>query len=313
MQRSHIRSRKAFLAFGLALATSSCYISAPIAAAAGSSSVITSQICNGAFTPPTIGEPVTGYSTTSSSVVVKGTGAPGVTLTILVNGVTKATTSVAGDGTFAAEVPVALGGNSLVAREKDACNNTKESTEVIISREQLSSGDNNSGDGNSGAGPLDHGSVPGMSGGSVPDKKPSSGGNKTIESPKITSLREGEVVYVDHIWVGGTGRAGSIVIIYVNSKEAARVVVDEDGAYGVDVRLDPGSNTIKAVQEYGGKRSESRPWHVVYEPRGVGKNADGNRLIATIAVVAAATLPVAAGGVWIVYRRLIIGRRGKIL
>ena len=275
----------------------------PAAHAATSSSTINSHICNADFIAPAITEPMNGYSSTLSSVTVKGTGEPGMTVTLRVNGVSKAVTTVAGDGAFAVQVPLVVGTNTLVAREKDECNNIKDSSGVVVERRQEpqptpepgGEGGSPSGGARSNRQGQARSGSPSVSDGSIGDeeKSPADEGDEN-EAPTINNLKEDQAVEGESIWVAGTAQPGSIIIIYVNGKEAARVVVGEDGTYGVEVALELGENTIKAVEERDGKRVASRTWHVTRLQKVARKESSDVSGILWVTVAAAGVLAVIA-------------------
>lgn len=304
MRWRHVRSSFYIAALAGGFALLGTVASAPRSLAA--SSTIKSQICNAGFVAPAIVEPLTGYRSTASNVTVKGTGEPGMTVSVLVGGQPKAATVVAVDGVFSVQVPLAIGNNILVAREKDECDNVKDSPEVTVTREQEPAPAPGPGPtkkpGSSPAsrrGAAGFGSFPNVSGGAIDSGEKPSQQEEGVDAPKITSLKEGQVVRIGRVWVAGTGQPGSVVIIYVNGKEVARVIVGEDGTFGAEVALKPGENTIKAVEERDGKRIATRTWHVTYVQEVAREVADVRWILWTF-VLMTALLAVLLG--WLGYR-----------
>lgn len=303
------RNKAFFTVLLLAALLHGSIVAVPTAYGASSSTNVTSHVCNVNFIAPVISDPASGGKTEASSVVVKGVGEPGIALTVFVNGQPKAATAVAGDGNFAVQVPLVVGLNTLKAQEKDNCGNTKDSSEVTVEWLQVSEptpnpeGNNGS---NGSSSPQNTGGSGGVAG--LPDtsdnsigggEKPPTGQSGDEEAPKITSLTEGEQVSSSRIWVAGTAQPGSIVSIYVNGKEVARVAVGEDGTFGVEVTLKPGENAIKAVGERDGKRIASRTWHVAYIPKVAAQRPDNQWIQWTVLLMIPLLLLSAA---WFAYR-----------
>jgi len=69
------------------------------------------------LTAPTITSPVSGSSTTNSSVIVTGTGTPGATVAILEGTTTVGTTAVNAAGSFTTTITLAIGTHSLTATQ----------------------------------------------------------------------------------------------------------------------------------------------------------------------------------------------------
>lgn len=296
--------------YGAGLAGSVAFLGiviyAPFSVAA--SSTIHSQICSDSFAPPAITEPMTGYRSSASSVTVRGVGEPGMAVSVLVGGQPKGVTTAAGDGEFAVQVPLDVGSNVLVAREEDGCGNIKDSPEVTVTREQKPtpipepSPDPDNKPGSSSAnrrGVPGFRSFPNVSSGSIGNGEKPSEQKASADAPEITSLKEGQVVREGRIWVAGNGHPGSVVIIYVNGKEAARVIVGEDGTFGAEVALRPGDNTIKAVEERDGRRIATGTWRVTYVQE-VAREASDVRWILWTSVLMTALLAVLLA--WLGYR-----------
>ena len=84
------------------------------------------------------------------------------------------------------------------------------------------------------------------------------------EKPLITNVTQNKQVDAGNLWVEGKATPGSIVIIYINGVEVARLVAAEDGTFGVMVALQPGKNTLQVESELNGIRSKSDSVDVYY-------------------------------------------------
>lgn len=233
---------------------------------ASASTTIQANICRTSYTAPIITEPAQAVETKDPSIVVKGTGEPDMTIMIVDNGTNVGSATVGGDGSFALQVPLIVGDNTLIARETDGCT-THDSGAVNIHRtaippfEQPSgstqsardatlpkSGSNFSlGDGESALSP------------SLPSGTPQTGEQSGSTSGAIIlQPHDGAQFSEGQIWVRGTASPGGVVTIFLNGREVARVVAGEDGSFAVMITLKPGDNTIQAVVENEGQSIASR-------------------------------------------------------
>jgi hypothetical protein len=260
----------------IAVAGGSVWLNGASAAAASDTTAIHSGICNSGFMAPLITAPTTGTTTESSSTTVKGTGEAGMNVTILVNGQTKAATAISSSGTFSVQVPLGIGTNSIVASMTDGCTTTKDSPAVTVERKRKTPASAPANGGTPSGSPAASGgsstpapsrSTPVVNADTLGNEEPPAKEKDTLTDVlKITSIRDGDHTDVTPRWVAGIAHPGSVVILYVNGKEVARVVADEEGMFGAEVNLRNGSNTIKVVEEYNGKRVGEKRLRVTYTP-----------------------------------------------
>jgi hypothetical protein len=233
---------------------------------------IQANICQASFTGPAITDPQSDTQTSDSSIIVKGTGEPNMGVTILENGVSVGTATILPDGTYALEVPLAVGDNILVAREATSCT-TIDSTTITVHRptppqppkpspSSPSSPAKPPASHNPSVGilPIGNGSTP-----SAP-AQPASPGSEFF-TPTITYPTKNQQFTTAHTWVTGRAQPGSLVVIYVNGAEAARVIASDSGTYGAMVSLTSGKNMIYVRSELNGKSMTSNVVSVEFNPQ----------------------------------------------
>lgn len=229
---------------------------------------IQSSIC-AQFIAPTLTAPIDGSEINQSSVVVSGTGEPGMTVTILGDGQTIGATTVVPDGSYALEVPLSVGFTTLVAREINDCDTVQDSNAATVYRP---------------APPVDP--VPPDNGGSPEPNAPGEPSPSPLPALRYPSLNEyyrkqqsvvpgyskpiiswpadESTVSADVIWVGGKAEPGSIVTIFVNGERMAYVVASPEGTYRAFVGLQLGDNSIQVRSELNGRSANSDSIKVTY-------------------------------------------------
>lgn len=229
---------------------------------------IQSSICE-QFIAPTIVLPADGTEIEQSSVVVSGTGEPGMTVTILGDGQAIGATTIVPDGSYALEVPLLNGYTALVAREVNDCDTIQDSNTVTVYHPAPPVVPVPPDDGT----PSD----PNAPGSPTPSPLPSleyPAVNKYYREyqrtgtghirPSIIQPAHDIVVSSDAIWVAGKAEPGSIVTIFVNGQRMAYVVASLDGTYRAFVGLQLGDNSIQVRSELGGRSANSDIVRVSY-------------------------------------------------
>jgi hypothetical protein len=230
---------------------------------------IQANICD-QFLGPTISSPADGVTIQASSVIVTGTGEPGMTVTIRINSQNTGSSTVLPDGSYALAVSLFENSNAITAREVNTCDTVKDSTAVVVNH------------------PVDH-PVPPSNGGTSEEPssplplpslpKPSS----TLKAysdmndlfikdiklpsyfkPTIESPTNGNTTNNSSIWVAGSAIPGSVVTIYVNNQVAAHVIASSIGKYYALVGMLSGENYIRVMSELGGQSAVSDVVRVTY-------------------------------------------------
>jgi hypothetical protein len=227
-------------------------------------STIQSAIC-GQFVAPVITLPPPDSQTNDTSVVVQGSGEPLMTVSILRNGQSVGVTLAASDGSYALEVPLVVGANSLVAREVDPCGTVKESVPVGIERLSTEVPQEEAPD--TASAPIATPTFPGLDQTDRPLERP------IVVTPPTPGYQRPTIVYPlarttthsNRIWIKGDAQAGSVVIVYVNGISVARTIASDDGSYGVLVTLIEGENSLQVKSRLGSASAASDPVFVTYE------------------------------------------------
>jgi hypothetical protein len=225
-------------------------------------STIQSSIC-GQFLGPTITAPPPGSQTNDASIIVQGAGEPSMAVTILRDGQATGVTLIAPDGSYALEVPLAVGVNSLVAHEADPCGTIKESAPLVVERlsppeppkEEPASVP-------SGALPI----FPGVDQTNRPLERPITITPPTpgYQKPTVTYPGGPITTHSGKLWVRGKAQPGSTVIVYVNGISAARVIASENGDYSVLITLKEGDNSLQVKARLGDASAVSDSVAVIY-------------------------------------------------
>lgn len=280
--RIHVKNKNKWL-FTL-LISGIIFLSAPAVFAASSSTTIQANICRtSAFTAPVISEPSSGTVTEDPSVTVKGTAEPGMSVTILDNSSDVGTVPVASDGTFGASIPLTIGDNSLLARESDGCA-TEDSSSVLVRRTEVQQpnpptsqppSNQTSGSTSPPRQALNRFANGFLQGSGLPTSNESApqGNEAGIQKPTISNSQAIIQGGGGRVWLTGKAQPGSLVIVYVNGVEVARVVAAEDGTYSVLITLKPGGNTVQVRSELKGRSMWSDIWHVRYQTQSAPSHA----------------------------------------
>ncbi|MFE7226184.1 Ig-like domain-containing protein, partial [Nocardioides sp. NPDC057577] len=161
---------------------------------------------------PVITSPESGDSTNDDTPAIEGTGNPGDTITVIIDGDPVGETTVNPDGTwtFTPTEPLEDGDHTITATATDPLGNTSgESNAVIIT---------------------------------VDTTAP--------EAPEITSPTDGDSTGDTTPTIEGTGEPGATVTVEIDGREIGTAVVQPDGTWSLEV-TDPlavGDHTVEAVQ-----------------------------------------------------------------
>jgi len=270
---------------------------------------IQTNIC-GDFIAPTIVLPVSGFTTNDDSVTVAGEGEVSLPVTITENGTAVAVTTVLSSGEYSISIPLVAGGNTIIAKEVNACGSVKESAATSVQRNVVLPP--------TGGGTVAQEPTPvkGIAS-AVPAQSASNALNQPISGdkntpgfsvPVIHQPLPGTVYTTSEAWVTGTAEPSSMVTLYINDMSVARLRVSPTGNFGVTVELNKGRNSIQVEAEKDGKSAISQTTVVTYTPptstqKGTSPLAVAASIIGVAAVVAAA----AGVSVWVV--KLIKTRR----
>ncbi|MEU6134591.1 Ig-like domain-containing protein [Nocardioides sp. NPDC047086] len=161
---------------------------------------------------PVITSPESGDSTNDDTPAIEGTGNPGDTITVIIDGEPVRETTVDPDGawTFTPTEPLEDGDHTITATATDPLGNTSgESNAVIIT---------------------------------VDTTAP--------EAPEITSPADGGSTSDTTPTIEGTGEPGATVTVEIDGEEVGTAVVQPDGTWSLEVTdpLAAGEHTVEAVQ-----------------------------------------------------------------
>ncbi|GGR53936.1 Ig-like domain-containing protein [Nocardioides luteus] len=171
---------------------------------------------------PVITSPESGESTNDNTPTIEGTGDPGDTIAVIVDGEEIGTTTVDEDGnwTFTPDEPLEDGDHTIVVNAEDEQGNTSpDSNSVIITIDTV-----------------------------APD------------APVITAPEHGGSTSDPTPIIRGEGEPGATVTVEVDGEEIGTAVVDDDGTWSLPVTdpLEVGDHTIEAVQtDAAGNTSET--------------------------------------------------------
>ena len=277
---------------------------------------VTSQVCED-FAAPSIVSPSDGLETNDDTIMVEGTGEPGMSVVVLRNTTSQAVGTIASDGTFGFTVSLVQGDNTLLAREVNDCGTTKDSAPITIHAD-LPTPSNPPVTPPATEPPTEenHGETPGQIPGSEDVGKsfkpvPQTGG---FQKPKISSANENLTVYVDTLLLEGTAYPKSLLTIYVNGKAQAQLFSSREGKFKVRVVLSEGRNTIKVRSTLGGKTADSNEVTVTYIKRVTAKLTRplSQGEIITTAVAAGAAVIGSAVAAWVAHSAIHAYARSRI-
>ncbi|MFI9488503.1 Ig-like domain-containing protein [Promicromonospora sp. NPDC052451] len=217
-------------------------------AASGPSDPVTVVVDTVPPEPPVITAPDDGGTTNDGTPTVEGTGEPGATVTVVVDGGEVGTAVVGDDGTwtFTPTEPLSDGDHEITATQTDAGGTTSDPSEPVTI--------------------------------TVDTTAPA--------PPVITSPADGDLTDDGTPTIEGTGEPGATVTVVIDGEEAGTVVVGDDGTWTFtpDEPLTDGDHEITAIQtDLAGNTSEpSDPITVAVDttapaPPVITSPADGDR------------------------------------
>jgi len=221
---------------------------------------VRTRICS-PFNAPSITAPATGSSTTSSSLHVVGYADPGLVVSIQNNDTGAGATTATTDGSYAINVPLDTGSNSLVASHTNDCNTVKKSATVQALRvaatttpEATTPMSNPSGTQPSSTiqttKPIEVTKLTAVPASTTTSTaaSPATMAAQAEEQAKkdiITEPKAGEVLSSERTWITGKTTPATKVDIYVNHAAVASVISADDGIYGALVSIKSGRNNIQ--------------------------------------------------------------------
>lgn len=264
---------------------------------------IQANVC-GDFNGPSISSPSSAVETTDSSVVIEGTGDPGMTAVVVNNGTPSGSIAVTPGGAFALQVPLEVGDNLFVVRETDNCGTSKEATSEIIHRTALKEAPNPPQTEPPVVLSPDQSQAPSVLQPGVPTPTKDQGAsNAKFPQPTISSPVSGVVVNGNRVWVVGRAEAKSTITIYTNGQPLAYVIASDRSGYGALVAIKSGKNTIQVRSEANGMSSLSRSIEVTFTSKAGADPSDSVavRVFKTVAGTTAAVVTMGGGG-WAISR-----------
>ena len=225
---------------------------------------------------PVITAPDDGSTTNDNTPTVTGTGEPGATVTVRMDGAMVGTAPVRGDGNWdlALTSPLADGEHKVTATQTDEAGNTSPPDEVNFT--------------------VDTKALP----------------------PSFTDPDDGSTTNDNSPTIAGTAEPGSRVILFVDGRAVGSVVADAKGNWGLTLKgtLPDGEHEISAIAvDPAGNGSAVKAITLTVDTSDNGSGPGSAPVLARtggpqVAVVIVAALLLTGGGVLLPGRRRIVGR-----
>lgn len=264
---------------------------------------VQTSVC-GDFLKPTIFSPITDFKTQDASILVSGNAQAFLPVAITVDGTVNGIAAAASDGTYAVQVSLHVGDNTLIASEANGCGLMKESDSIVVRRDEIPATElqvtptppvSQDAEKPNLATVIPHAlgqsfvAVPSAPGYSVP----------TIKQPTPN-----EIYTNNRVWVVGTAVPGSIVTIYLNDTSVAKVTTSPQGGYAVTIELRAGGNTLQVKSEKDGMSAASKKIEVTFVEANPVAPSPSVGTVLTVAAVTTTTVAVGAGGATWTVRRI---------
>jgi hypothetical protein len=214
---------------------------------------------------PVITTPADGTVTVQATTLVSGTADAGTGITVRDNGQIVASVQSDTSGDFGVSVPLVVGSNQLIVTSSNACNDTADSSPVIVTRQVPPSPPPiptpvSSTPASSGTSRLQGGSGPSSSVTPVAPTTPTSSGlSLTLSNiPAAAYATAGEHTTKESVLLSGYAPPGSTITITDNGRVIVQMKAGSDGYFSVRVPLELGRNVlvISATTADGGSVSK---------------------------------------------------------
>jgi hypothetical protein len=293
----HIKN-SVYVVFLLTFATSLFVSSSAFAA-----TKVQTSIC-GDFLKPTILSPITDFKTQDASVLVSGNAQPFLSVAVTVDGAVNGITTAASDGTYALQVSVHVGDNTIAASDANGCGVMKESDSIVVHRDEVEQTQ------------VESSPVainPQVS--AQPNLAtviPRALGQPLVVSPSTPGLAEpiikqptaGEIYTSSRVWVVGTATPGSIVTVYLNDVSVAKVSASARGEFAAMIELHAGSNTLQVRSERDDLFAVSKKITASFMEANPTTPSPSIGTVLMVAAVTTTTVAVGVGGVTWTVRRI---------
>lgn len=232
-----------------------------------------------------------------------------MTVTIIENGTSIGTATITTSHTYALQIPLAIGNNSVVAQETNGCGMAKTSATIAIQRQAASI--------------LNHGTLNSVQQNlkqsvslsfiqaalSRPLNQPLAPMPNTpgYAQPIITQPSTGSTFGSQKIWVKSVAQSESVSTVYLNDHSVARINVPTGDEYGALVELKPGKNTIQVRSRKDTMAAISEIVYVNF----TRPEATGSPTISTIRIIMISIVLVIFMGslIWLLYGfHIVFGR-----
>lgn len=276
---------------------------------------IQSSICN-SFAAPTILTPAPNSTSKDPTTSVSGVGEPGITISVIENGVVVGTTIVGTDGSYAIEVPFVDGANTISVRGTDGCGISEDSASLLVTYVAPSTPPSQPST-PTGSQQTQTTTVPSEPFTPTPVARPlgqpapSAPSTPGYPKPSILRPADGSTFSVNRIWVVGHATVGGIVTVYVNGHSSARVDVSSAGTFAVLIELQAGRNTIRAAAQEGSQTATSDTVHVTFVTIPAQSSPDTTMSVTTRIEIATTAAAIAALATVLGIRKMHYARRKK--
>lgn len=282
------------LAFATGLSTSSLAFAA---------TKVQTSIC-GDFLKPTVLSPTKGLKTQDVSVLLTGSAQPFLPVAVTTDNVVNGITTASADGTYALQVSLHTGDNTVVASNANGCGVMKESDSIIVHRDGIAQAQQE----NPAAVAPQQVNVRSSLAAVIPHALGQSfvmiPAGSGFAEPTIRQPTSGEIYASSRVWVVGTAVSESIVTIYLNDVSVAKISASAKGEFAAVVELRVGGNTLQLRAEKDGAAATSKKSAVTLTEANpiIPRPSIGSVL--TVAAVTTTTVATGAGGLTWTVRRI---------
>lgn len=267
---------------------------------------VQTSIC-GDFLKPTVLSPIKGLKTQDASVLLSGSAQPFLPVAVTTDSAVNGITTAAADGTYALQVSLHTGDNTVVASNANGCGVMKESESIIVHRDgtpQIQQ--------HAPVAAANPQQVKVSVRSSLATVIPHALGQSFVTIPPGSSLAEpvikqptsGEIYASSRVWVVGNAVSDSVVTIYLNDVSVAKISASAKGEFAAVIELHAGGNTLQLRAEKDGATATSKKSAVTLTKANPVTPRPSIGSVLTVAAVTTATVAMGAGGLTWTVRRI---------